>query len=144
MKIKEILKDIFPEMSDIVVLNEVCFNTNEDISDDFVKAFTKYSSLKNFYAYLEKITSIRIKESFETYSKTISFKDDYYFELVNAVEIWLKTTGSHVYMKKESGISEWWFENDRKQSNFISFKTLEKLNVLQINIQKDMSLNGHI
>ena len=35
MKIKEILKDIFPEMSDIIVLNEVCFNTNEDISDDF-------------------------------------------------------------------------------------------------------------
>ena len=131
MKIKEILKDIFPEMSDIIVLNEVCFNTNEDVSDDFVKAFTKYSSLKNFYAYLEKITSIRIKESFETYSKTSSFKDDYYYELVNAVEIWLKTTGSHVYMKKESGISEWWFENDRKQSNFISFKTLEKLNVIQ-------------
>ena len=131
MKIKEILKDIFPEMSDIIVLNEVCFNTNEDISDDFVKAFTKYSSLKNFYAYLEKITSIRIKESFETYSKTSSFKDDYYNELVNAVEIWLKTTGSHVYMKKELGISEWWFENDRKQSNFISFKTLENLNVLQ-------------
>ena len=130
MKIKEILKDIFPEMSDIIVLNEVCFNTNEDVSDDFVKAFTKYSSLKNFYAYLEKITSIRIKESFETYSKTSSFKDDYYYELVNAVEIWLKTTGSHVYMKKELGISEWWFENDRKQSNFISFKTLEKLNVL--------------
>ena len=40
MKIKEILKDIFPEMSDIIVLNEVCFNANEDISDDFVKAFT--------------------------------------------------------------------------------------------------------
>ena len=58
MKIKEILKDIFPEMSDIIVLNEVCFNTNEDISDDFVKAFTKYSSLKNFCTYLEKITSI--------------------------------------------------------------------------------------
>ena len=131
MKIKEILKDIFPEMSDIIVLNEVCFNTNEDISDEFVKAFTKYTSLKNFYAYLEKITSIRIKESFETYSKTSSFKDDYYNELVNAVEIWLKTTGSHVYMKKELGISEWWFENDRKQSNFISFKTLENLNVLQ-------------
>ena len=131
MKIKEILKDIFPEMSDIIVLNEVCFNTNEDISDDFVKAFTKYSSLKNFCTYLEKITSIRIKESFETYSKTSSFKDDYYYELVNAVEIWLKTTGSHVYMKKESGISEWWFENERKQSNFISFKTLEKLNVIQ-------------
>lgn len=131
MKIKEILKDIFPEMSDIVVLNEVYFNTNEDVSDDFVKAFTKYSSLKNFCAYLEKITSIRIKESFETYSKTSSFKDDYYYELVNAVEIWLKTTESHVYMKKESGISEWWFENERKQSNFISFKTLEKLNVLQ-------------
>ena len=130
MKIKEILKDIFPEMSDIIVLNEVCFNTNEDVSDDFVKAFTKYSSLKNFYAYLEKITSIRIKESFETYSKTSHFKDDYYNELVNAVEIWLKTTGSHVYMKKELGISEWWFENERKQSNFISFKTLEKLNVL--------------
>ena len=130
MKIKEILKDIFPEMSDIIVLNEVCFNTNEDVSDEFVKAFTKYSSLKNFYAYLEKITSIRIKESFETYSKTSSFKDDYYNELVNAVEIWLKTTGSHVYMKKELGISEWWFENERKQSNFISFKTLEKLNVL--------------
>ena len=35
MKIKEILKDIFPEMSDIIVVNEVCFNTNEDISDDF-------------------------------------------------------------------------------------------------------------
>ena len=35
MKIKEILKDIFPEMSDTIVLNEVCFNTNEDISDDF-------------------------------------------------------------------------------------------------------------
>lgn len=131
MKIKEILKDIFPEMSDTIVLNEVCFNANEDISDDFVKAFTKYTSLKNFCAYLEKITSIRIKESFETYSKTSSFKDDYYFELVNAVEIWLKTTGSHVYLKKESGISEWWFENDRKQSNFISFKTLENLNVLQ-------------
>lgn len=130
MKIKEILKDIFPEMSDTIVLNEVCFNTNEDISDDFVKAFTKYSGLKNFCAYLEKITSIRIKESFETYSKTSSFKDDYYNELVNAVEIWLKTTGSHVYMKKELGISEWWFENDRKQSNFISFKTLEKLNVI--------------
>ena len=130
MKIKEILKDIFPEMSDAIVLNEVCFNTNEDISDDFVKAFTKYSSLKNFCAYLEKITSIRVKESFETYSKTSSFKDDYYNELVNAVEIWLKTTGSHVYMKKKLGISEWWFENDRKQSNFISFKTLEKLNVL--------------
>ena len=130
MKIKEILKDIFPEMSDIIVLNEVCFNTNEDVSDEFVKAFTKYSSLKNFYAYLEKITSIRIKESFETYSKTSSFKDDYYNELVNAVEIWLKTTGSHVYMKKELGISEWWFENERKQSNFISFKTLEKLNVI--------------
>lgn len=131
MKIKEILKDIFPEMSDIVVLNEVYFNTNEDVSDDFVNTFTKYSSLKNFCAYLEKITSIRIKESFETYSKTSSFKDDYYYELVNAVEIWLKTTESHVYMKKESGISEWWFENERKQSNFISFKTLEKLNVLQ-------------
>ena len=53
------------------------------------------------------MTSIRIKESFETYSKTSSFKDDYYNELVNAVEIWLKTAGSHVYMKKESGISEW-------------------------------------
>ena len=66
MKIKEILKDIFPEISDIIVLNEVCFNTNEDVSDEFVKAFTKYTSLKNFYAYLEKITSIRIKESFET------------------------------------------------------------------------------
>ena len=131
MKIKEILKDIFPEMSDTIVLNEVCFNTNEDISDDFVKAFTKYGSLKNFHTYLEKITSIRIKESFETYSKTSSFKDDYYNELVNAVEIWLKTTGSHVYMKKESGISEWWFENERKQSNFISFKTLENLDVLQ-------------
>ena len=131
MKIKEILKDIFTEMSDIIVLNEVCFNTNEEISDDFVKAFTKYSSLKNFYAYLEKITSIRVKESIETYTKTSSFKDDYYYELVNAVEIWLKTTGSHVYMKKESGISEWWFENDRKQSNFISFKTLENLNVIQ-------------
>ena len=130
MKIKEILKDIFPEMSDIIVLNEVCFNTNEDVSDDFVKAFTKYTSLKNFYVYLEKITAIRIKESFETYSKTSSFKDDYYYELVNAVEIWLKTTGSHVYMKKELGISEWWFENDRKQSNFISFKTLENLNVI--------------
>lgn len=130
MKIKEILKDIFPEMSDTIVLNEVCFNTNEDVSDDFVKAFTKYGSLKNFCDYLEKITSIRVKESFETYSKTSSFKDDYYNELVNAVEIWLKTTGSHVYMKKESGISEWWFENDRKQSNFISFKTLENLNVL--------------
>ena len=130
MKIKEILKDIFPEMSDIIVLNEVCFNTNEEISDDFVKAFTKYTSLKNFYAYLEKITSIRIKESFETYSKTGSFKDDYYNELVNAVEIWLKTTGSHVYMKKESVVSEWWFENERRQSNFISFKTLENLNVL--------------
>lgn len=130
MKIKEILKDIFPEMSDTIVLNEVCFNTNEDVSDDFVKAFTKYSSLKNFCAYLEKIISIRVKESFETYSKTSHFKDDYYYELVNAVEIWLKTTGSHVYMKKESGISEWWFENDRKQSNFISFKTLENLNVL--------------
>lgn len=127
MKIKEILKDIFPEMSDTIVLNEVCFNTNEDISDDFVKTFTKYSSLKNFYTYLEKITSIRIKENFETYSKTSSFKDDYYNELVNAVEIWLKTTGSHVYMKKELGISEWWFENDRKKSNFISFKTLENL-----------------
>ena len=130
MKIKEILKDIFPEISDTLVLNEVCFNTNEDVSDDFVNVFTKYNSLKNFYAYLEKITSIRIKESFETYSKTSSFKDDYYNELVNAVEIWLKTTGSHVYMKKELGISEWWFENERKQSNFISFKTLEKLNVL--------------
>lgn len=142
MKIKDILKDIFPEMSDIIVLNEVCFNTNEDISDDFVKAFTKYTSLKNFHDYLEKITSIRVKESFETYSKTCYFKDDYFNELVNAVEIWLKTTGSHVYMKKESGISEWWFENERKKSNFISFKTLEKLNVLQINIQKDMSQNG--
>ena len=130
MKIKEILKDIFPEMSDIIVLNEVCFNTNEDVSDDFVKAFTKYSTLKNFYEYLKKITLIRIKESFETYSKTSSFKDDYYNELVNAVEIWLKTTGSHVYMKKECGISEWWFENERKQSNFISFKTLENLNVI--------------
>ena len=130
MKIKEILKDIFPEMSDIIVLNEVCFNTNEDISDDFINVFTKYNSLKNFWAYLEKITSIRIKESFETYSKTRSFKDDYYNELVNAVEIWLKTTGSHVNMKKENVISEWWFENDRKQSNFISFKTLENLNVL--------------
>ena len=130
MKLKEISKDTFPEMPDTIVLHEVCFNTNEDVSDEFVKAFTKYSSLKNFYAYLEKITSIRIKESFETYSKTSSFKDDYYYELVNAVEIWLKTTGSHVYMKKELGISEWWFENDRKQSNFISFKTLEKLNVL--------------
>lgn len=130
MKIKEILKDIFPEMSDIIVLNEVCFNTNEDVSDDFIKAFTKYKSLKNFWAYLEKITSIRIKESFEIYSKTSSFKDDYYNELVNAVEIWLNTTESHVYMKKESGISEWWFENDRKQSNFISFKTLENLDVL--------------
>ena len=127
MKIKEILKDIFPEMSDIIVLNEVCFNTNEDISDDFINVFTKYNSLKNFWAYLEKITSIRIEESFETYSKTSSFKDDYYNELVNAVEIWLKTTGSHVYLKKENGISEWWFENDRKQSNFISFKTLENL-----------------
>lgn len=131
MKIKEILKDIFPEMSDIIVLNEVCFNTNEDVSDDFIKAFTKYNSLKNFWAYLEKITSIRIKESFEIYSKTSSFKDDYYNELVNAVEIWLNTTGSHVYMKKERGISEWWFENDRIQSNFISFKTLENLDVLQ-------------
>ena len=40
MKIKEILKDIFPEMSDTIVLNEVYFNTNEDVSDDFVKAFT--------------------------------------------------------------------------------------------------------
>lgn len=127
MKIKEILKDIFPEMSDTIVLNEVCFNTNEDISDDFVNTFTKYNSLKNFHDYLEKITSIRVKESFEIYSKTSSFKDDYYYELVNAVEIWLKTTGSHVYMKKEHGISEWWFENDRKQSNFISFKTLENL-----------------
>ena len=130
MKIKEILKDIFPEMSDIIVLNEVCFNTNENVSDDFIKVFTKYGSLKNFCAYLEKITSIRIKESFETYSMTSRFKDDYYNELVNAVEIWLKTTGSHVYLKKESGISEWWFENDRKQSNFISFKTLENLDVL--------------
>lgn len=127
MKIKEILKDIFPEMSDTIVLNEVCFNTNEDVSDDFVKAFTKYTGLKNFHTYLEKITSIRIKESFETYSKTSSFKDDYYCELVNAVEIYLKTTESHVYMKKESGISEWWFENERKKSNFISFKTLENL-----------------
>ena len=54
MKIKEILKDIFPEMSDVIVLNEVCFNTNEDVSDDFVKAFTKYTSLKNFYAYLKR------------------------------------------------------------------------------------------
>lgn len=130
MKIKEILKDIFPEMSDIIVLNEVCFNTNENVSDDFIKAFTKYKSLKNFWAYLEKITSIRIKESFEIYSKTSSFKDDYYNELLNAVEIWLNTTESHVYMKKERGISEWWFENDRKQSNFISFKTLENLDVL--------------
>lgn len=127
MKIKEILKDIFPEMSDTIVLNEVCFNTNEDVSDDFVRAFTKYSGLKNFHDYLEKITSIRVKESFDTYSKTSSFKDDYYNELVNAVEIWLKTTGSHVYMKKESGISEWWFENERQKSNFISFKTLENL-----------------
>lgn len=127
MKIKEILKDIFPEMSDIVVLNEVCFNTNEDISDDFVKAFTKYTSLKNFNEYLRKITAIRVKENFETYSKTSSFKNDYYLELVNAVEIWLKTTESRVYLKKESGISEWWFENERKKSNFISFKTLENL-----------------
>ena len=33
MKIKEILKDIFPEMSDTIVLNEVCFNTNEEFFD---------------------------------------------------------------------------------------------------------------
>ena len=46
MKIKEILKDIFPEMSDIIVLNEVCFNTNEEISDDFVKVFTRKTSRK--------------------------------------------------------------------------------------------------
>lgn len=118
MKIKEILKDIFPEMSDIIVLNEVCFNTNEDISDEFMKEFTKYHDLKTFHAYLEKMTLIRVE-------------NDFFSELVNAVESHLKTTESHVYMKKESGISEWWFENERKKSNFISLKTLEKLDVLQ-------------
>lgn len=127
MKIKEILKDIFPEMSDTIVLNEVCFNTNEDISNDFVNTFTKYNSLEHFNEYFKKITSVRIKESFEIYSKTGSFKNDYYCELVNAVEIWLKTSERHLYMKKESGISEWWFDNERKKSNFISYKTLENL-----------------
>ena len=127
MKIKEILKDIFPESSDIVVLNELKFDTNTEISDDFINSFTKYNSLSNFNEYLKKITSIRLTDDFELYSKTNSFKHDYFSELSVAVESWLKTTGRHVYMKKENGISEWWFENERKKSNFISFKTLENL-----------------
>ena len=74
MKIKEILKDIFPEMSDTIVLNEVCFNTNEDISDDFVKAFTKYSSLKNFCAYLEKLLQLELKKALRYIQRQVTLK----------------------------------------------------------------------
>lgn len=73
MKIKEILKDIFLEMSDTIVLNEVCFNTNEDVSDDFCFSsshkLNEYEIVREFLV-TEHIECDTLEESDEEFFDT--------------------------------------------------------------------------
>ena len=73
MKIKEILKDIFPEISDTIVLNEVCFNTNEDISDDF--CFSSSYQLHEFELVREFLVTKHIEFD------TLDERDEEFFDI---------------------------------------------------------------